>query len=145
MLQFIQENLSQILGYTLGTGGVVMAIIERRKNTAITKGVEADVESKEIDNGSKVIDMYKKALDDLPNRYEKKYQETSELWERKFQMMTQEMTQLEGAYQRKNKLLEDEIKLKNKFISSLKRELREKDNENRLLKQQLKDANNSTK
>lgn len=31
MLQFIQENLSQILGYTLGTGGVVMAIVERRK------------------------------------------------------------------------------------------------------------------
>ncbi|WP_233901246.1 hypothetical protein, partial [Tenacibaculum piscium] len=74
----------------------------------------------------------------------KKYQETSQLWERKFQMMTEEMSQLESSYKRKNNLLEDEIKLKNKFILSLKRELREKDTENKLLKKQLKDANNST-
>lgn len=145
MIQFIQDNIGQIFGYTLGAGGVGMAIFERRKNKAITKGVEADVESKEIDNGSKVIEMYKAALDDLPNRYEKKYQETAELWERKFQMMSQEMTQLEGAYIRKNNLLEDEINLKNKFISSLKRELREKEKENTELKQQLIDANNSIK
>ncbi|ALU74273.1 hypothetical protein [Tenacibaculum finnmarkense] len=144
MVSFIQENIGEILSYTLGAGGVGMAILERRKNNAITKGVEADVESKEIDNGSKVIDMYKSALDDLPIRYEKKYQETSQLWERKFQMMTEEMSQLESSYKRKNNLLEDEIKLKNKFILSLKRELREKDTENKLLKKQLKDANNST-
>lgn len=32
-------------------------------------------ETTEIENGTKVVDLYKNALDDLNNRYEKKYQE----------------------------------------------------------------------
>lgn len=135
-MNFIAEHLPQILPYLFGAGGIGAFFIERRKNKAVTKGVEADVDSKEINNNSKVIDLYKEALDDLQNRYEKRYNEISEMFEKKYQMMRDEMQQLEASFERKNKLLEDEIKLKNKFISSLKRELRERDNEIKRLKEE---------
>ena len=137
-MNFITENLPTILGYLFGGGTLTAYFFERKKNKAIAKGVEADAETKEINNGSKVIDLYKEALDDLQNRYEKKYVETSEMWERKYGMMQDEMHQLETSFQRKNKLLEDENKLKNKFISSLKREIRERDNEIKRLKEAAK-------
>lgn len=135
-MNFIQENIGQILGYLFGAGGLSAFLFERRKNTAVTKGVEADADAKEINNGTKVIDLYKEALDDLQNRYEKRYNEISEMFEKKYQLMRDEMQQLEASFERKNKLLEDEIKLKNKFISSLKRELRERDAEIKRLKAQ---------
>lgn len=119
-MNFIQENIGQILSYLFGAGGALAFIFERRKNKAVTKGVEADAEAKEIHNGGKVIDLYKQALDDLENRYEKKYQEITALYERKM------------------KVLEDEIKLHKRVVTMLKKE-------NTELIRQLKDANNSTK
>ena len=119
-MNFIQENIGQILGYLFGAGGVFAFIFERRKNKAETKGVEADAETKEINNSGKVVDLYKQALDDLEGRYEKKYQEITALYERKI------------------KVLESEIKLHKRIITDLKRE-------NLELRNKLKDANNSTK
>ncbi|CAA0253542.1 hypothetical protein [Tenacibaculum maritimum] len=143
-MQFDVTTFGQFIPYLFGTGGVAVAIFERRKNKAITKGVEADAESKEIDNGTKVINIYKEALEDLPKQYEKKYQEITALWEIKVKMLQEEIELLETSYQRKNKLLEAEIRLKNKFILSLKRELKEKDNENERLLKQLKNVESSS-
>jgi hypothetical protein len=134
-MNFIVDNLALILTTIFGGGTLTAYIFERRKNKAITKGVEADVDTKEIKNTSIIITQYKEALEDLPVRYEQKYQEMAKLWEKKVGMLLQEINQLENSYQRKSKLLEDEIKLKNKFISSLKREIRERDIEIKRLKE----------
>jgi predicted RNase H-like nuclease (RuvC/YqgF family) len=133
-MNFILENLALILTTIFGGGSLTAYIFERRKNKAVTKGVEADVDTKEINNSSIIIAQYKEALEDLPARYELKYQEMAKLWEKKVGMLLEEINQLENSYQRKSKLLEDEITLKNKFISSLKREIRERDNEIKRLK-----------
>ncbi|MEE9408121.1 MAG: hypothetical protein V3V28_08610 [Polaribacter sp.] len=144
-MNFIQENLPLLLGYLFGAGGIFAFIFERKKNKAVTKGVQADAETKEINNASIIIGQYKDALEDLPIKYELKYLEMEKLWEKKVQMLSDEIKHLDNSYQRKSKLLEDEIKLKNKFIISLKREVREKESENKLLKEALKDASNNTK
>jgi predicted RNase H-like nuclease (RuvC/YqgF family) len=135
-MNFIQEHFITILSTIFGGGTFTAYLFERNKNKAVTKGVEADADSKEIDNSSKIITQYKEALEDLPARYELKYQEMSKLWDKKVTMLLDEIAQLENSYQRKTKLLEDEIKLKNKFISSLKREIRERDNEIKRLREQ---------
>lgn len=119
-MSFIQENIGQILGYLFGAGGISAFIFERKKNKAETKIVEADATEKEIGNSSKVVDLYKQALDDLENRYEKKYQEVTALYERKI------------------KVLEDEIKILNRRIIELKKE-------NTELRTRLKNANNYSK
>jgi hypothetical protein len=126
-MSFILDNLPILLGYLFGAGGFFAFLFERKKNKAVTQGVVADANEKEIDNGGKVVDLYKNALDDLENRYEKKYNEITALFDRKI------------------KVLEDEIKLKNKFISSLKRELRERDIEIKKLKEAAENDGNSTK
>lgn len=46
--------------------------IARRKNNA-------DATTTEIDNGAKVVDLYKDALNDLPSRYEEKYKHVQEM------------------------------------------------------------------
>lgn len=120
MTQFIQDNIFQILTTIFGGSFSLAYIFERKKNKAVTKGVEAEVEMKEINNSEKVVDLYKQALDDLENRYEKKYLEISALYERKI------------------KVLESEIKLHKRIITDLKRE-------NSDLRRKLKDAANSTK
>tara|TARA_B110000967_G_C18488010_1_gene365402 strand:+ start:92 stop:508 length:417 start_codon:yes stop_codon:yes gene_type:complete len=133
-MNFITDNIALILTTIFGGGSLTAYIFERTKNRAITKGVEADVDSKEIANSSNIINQYKDALEDLPTRYELKYLEMEKLWEKKVGMLLEEIEQLENSYQRKTKLLEDEIKLKNKFISGLKREIKERDIEIKRLK-----------
>lgn len=144
MIQFLTDNFSTILLALFGSGSFTMFFFERRKNKAIAKGAEAEAESKEIDNGNKVIDLYKKALDDLPNRYEFKYNEMAKLWEKKATMLKDEIAQLENSFKRKIKLLEDEIKLKNSFIRSLKKELKDRDAEIIKLTKQVADAKNKS-
>ena len=92
----------------------------RRKSNAEASIVEADYESKEIDNGGKIVSMYKEAIDDLGNRYEKKYQEVAAIYDKKIE------------------ILEAEIKLQKQIISGLKKE-------NSELKQRIKELeSNST-
>ncbi len=40
---------------------------------------QKSAETIDIDNGSKVVDLYKEALDDLPSRYEEKYKHVQEM------------------------------------------------------------------
>lgn len=71
--------------------GLPTWFIARRKNNA-------DVTTTEIDNGVKVVDLYKSALDDLPARYEEKYKHVEEmalnvekLFEKKEALLLQEI------------------------------------------------------
>lgn len=143
-MNFFTDNFITILTTLFGGGGTLMYVLERKKNKAITKGVEADVESKEIDNGSKVIDLYKSALDDLEVRCEKKYLEMEKLYNAQNKILKEENAALEKAYQRKVKLLEDENKLKNKIIVSLRREIKERDAQIKKLNVAIKNANNNS-
>lgn len=161
-MEFILTNLVTILG-VLGSGGFSLAyLFERRKNRAITKGIEADVDTKQIENDSKVVDLYKAALDDLPIRYEQKLKEVEQMYSRqievlkeqikqsdefhkkKIDLLKEEIKQLEASYERKTKLLEDEIKLQRKSILGLKRELKERDEKIKKLTTQV-NADQSTK
>ena len=119
-MSYIRENIPLILSYLFGAGGIFAFIFERKKNKAVTKGVEADVHSKDIQNGKDVVFMYKEAMDDLNSRYEKKFKDIVEM------------------YDRKMKVLEDEIKLHKRMNTALKRE-------NADLKRQLKNEDNSNR
>lgn len=69
-----------------------------------------------IDNDIKLSGHYKEILDDLKQRYEKRYQEFEEMMNRKFQ------------------LLEEELKLKDRKIKLQHQEITELRKENRILK-----------
>ena len=92
--EFAQALIAGVIGWVFG----------RKKQNAEVDGLQVDNESKEIDNGSKVVHMYKEAIDDLGIRYEKKFSEVVELYERKVQMLT------------------DEINLHKRIINQLKKE-----------------------
>ncbi len=104
MKQFILQNIEAIIASIAGTGGFLGWFFERRKRRLHNQGVEADVESKEIDNSKEIINMYKTTLDDLGKRYEDKFKDVSELYEQKM------------------KLLQDEIRIHERVIANLKRE-----------------------
>lgn len=143
-MEFLTNNFLTIFSSIFGTGGIIMYVLERRKNTAITKGVEADVESKEIDNGSKVIDLYKQALDDLEQRSEKKFLELEKMYTRKTELLEKEIFEIEKSYKRKVKLLEDENRLKNKVITALRKDLKEKEARIKLLSVQVKNGSTNS-
>ena len=78
-------------------GTAIGWIVERKKRNAETPTID-------IENRGKQIQQYKDMLDDLPMRYEKKFKEFEELYNRKIQ------------------LLEDEIAVQKRVIASLKAE-----------------------
>src|SRR5688572_4983277 len=89
MLEIIQPYIGE--AFTGTSAAFIAWFFARRKQTA-------DVTTTEIDNGSKVVDLYKAAMEDLPKRYEEKYkhvQEMSEniekLFEKKEQILLQEI------------------------------------------------------
>lgn len=79
-------------------------------------------ETTDIENGSKVVDLYKEALDDLPERYEEKFKHVAEmakqvekLFEKKEAILLQEI-----AYHKKQaalykKMYDDKVKEFNKY------------------------------
>ncbi len=124
-------------------GSEIIVLILSGKIFIDKRKAKAEASTTEIENGLKLVNMYKDALDDLPNRYETRFQEVEQLWSKKVQMLQEEVQHLEASYQRKTKLLEDEIKLKNKFIVSLRREVRERDTLIKQLEKRVNDAENS--
>lgn len=106
-MQILADNFISILGFLFGGGGLLMWVLERKKYTEVVLGLKAENESKELENDSKIIGIYKNTLDDLGSRYEAKFKD------------------LEHAYDRKVKLLEEEISLKERIITNLKRENRD--------------------
>ena len=106
-MQILADNFVSILGMLLGGGGLLMWFLEHKKYSEVVLGLKAENESKEIENDFKIIGIYKGTLDDLGKRYEDKFKD------------------FEQTYERKIKLLEEEISLKERIITNLKRENRD--------------------
>lgn len=104
VVAFLGTIFASTAGYLFG----------RKKNAQEIFGMQADNEGKEIENADKLVHLYKDALDDLGNRYEKKFHDVTELYDRKI------------------KLLDDEINLHKRIITQLK-------SENTLLRRKLKE------
>lgn len=49
-------------------------------------------ETTEIDNDSKIIDLYKSALDDLPHRFEERFTGLTQLFEQKEKILREELS-----------------------------------------------------
>lgn len=104
MIQFLSEHLISLLGFLFGSGGILLWFLEKQKYNETIAGMKAENENKEIDNDSKIISLYQKSLDDLHTRYELKFKD------------------LVDTYDRKIKLMNEEIELQSRIITSLKRE-----------------------
>lgn len=70
-----------VIGAITGTGYFSFAFAKKKYLQEVEKlkvevlQAQKTAETTEIENGTKVVDLYKNALDDLNDRYEKKYQE----------------------------------------------------------------------
>lgn len=68
-----------------GTGYFTFLFAKSKYNQEVEKlrmealQAKKSTETTDIDNGSKVVDLYKEALDDLPSRYEEKYKHVQEM------------------------------------------------------------------
>ena len=111
MKTFIIENIETILVSILGGGGFLGWFFERRKRNLQNEETAADVESKEIDNGEKIIKMYQDALLDLENRCSK--------LKGRYETQFNEFTAL---YEKKIKLLKEEILVQKRINKNLRRE-----------------------
>lgn len=114
MQDFITEQILPNIGtfFSAILTGIVGFIFGKRKQKAEVESIEANTDTIEIDNASKVINIYKASLDDLEERCKKKYLSITELYDEKI------------------KLLEDEIVILRRTISQLK-------DENQLLRKRL--------
>lgn len=80
--QYSGEIVSTLL--TSGVGGFFGWFFTKRQQ-------KAAVTTTEIENGGKVVDLYKAALDDLPHRYELKFTGLNELFEQKERILKEEI------------------------------------------------------
>ena len=74
-------------------------------------------ETTDIENGAKVVDLYKEALDDLPARYEEKFKQVSEmakqvekLFEKKEAILLQEIDYHKKQAALYKKMYDDKVK-----------------------------------
>lgn len=84
-MQTILDNIPQILGYLFGAGGVMAYIFERRKK-------QAESRAKEIENKEHLVKIYREAINDLDLQCKKKYNEVTELYDRKIQALNEEVS-----------------------------------------------------
>ncbi len=120
MFEIIQPYFGE--AFTALVVGLPTWFIARRKNNA-------EVTTTEIDNGSKVVDLYKSALDDLPVRYEERYKHIEEmskgvekLFEQQKEILLKEIEyhKEQAEYQGKQaafykKAYNDEVRAHNKY------------------------------
>lgn len=97
-----------ILVITAFTGGFFGWFFTRRKQNAEATGSE-------IDNGSKVVELYKEALDDLPIRYEKKFIDLDDLFLQKEKILKEEIEFLKRERDLWKKKYNDLLKEYNKY------------------------------
>ena len=104
-----------MLSATGGIGGFFGWFFTRRKQNAEATGSE-------IDNGSKVVELYKNALDDLSLRYEQKYQDIEsrcenieKLFDSKEKLLQQELELLKKQVVLYKKMFDDKVKEFNKY------------------------------
>jgi hypothetical protein len=103
MLELLREHITVLMSTLIS--GLAGFLFGRKKQSAELAGMNAENEGKEIDNAEKLIHLYKESLNDLGDRYEKKFQDFVRISEQK------------------TKLLEDEIALHKRVISNLKKEI----------------------
>ncbi|GGA84738.1 hypothetical protein GCM10008015_26900 [Flavobacterium palustre] len=113
MFDIISPYFDEVVTATLG-GFIGWFFTRKRQNV--------DIKTTEIENDSKLVGLYKDALDDLPARYEERYKHLEEmsknieaLFEKKEQVLLQEI-----AYQKKQvalykKMYDDKVKEFNKY------------------------------
>ena len=106
LVDFFKDYAGEALALFLG--GLINFIFNKRKE-------KAGVTTTEIENGSKVVDLYKEALDDLPIRYEKKFSELNELWEKKVQILKEEIEFLKRERDLWKKKYNDLLKEYNRY------------------------------
>ncbi|NHN26752.1 hypothetical protein FIA58_013790 [Flavobacterium jejuense] len=82
ILEFLKDYIGEAIALFLG--GLINFIFNKRKE-------KATVTTTEIENGSNVVKMYKDALDDLPPRYEKKFNDLNELFDQKERILKEEI------------------------------------------------------
>ncbi|RWX03356.1 hypothetical protein [Flavobacterium cerinum] len=104
----------------IGSAGIIISSITgfkigKRKSTAEALDIEANAKSKEIDNEVKLANYYKSLLDDLGDRYEKKFKDVVSLYEAKERIMQDEINLLKS----KNKMLTQENTALRKRIKEL--------------------------
>lgn len=113
----MEELINQVimLSVTGGVGGFFGWFFTRRKQNAEATGSE-------IDNGSKVVELYKNALDDLSVRYEDKYKHVQEmsdnianLFEKKEQILLQEIEYHKKQAALYKKMYDDKVREFNKY------------------------------
>ena len=103
------------LAATTGVGGFFGWFFTRRKQNAEATGSE-------IDNGTKVVELYKNALNDLSDRYEQKYQDIEnrcqnieKLFDSKEKLLQQELELLRKQVVLYKKMYDDKVKEFNKY------------------------------
>jgi hypothetical protein len=116
MFELIKPYLSE--AFTALVVGLPTWFIARRKNNA-------EATTTEIDNGAKVVDLYKEALDDLPARYEEKFQHIQEmahnvekLFEKKEALLLQEIEYHKKQATLYKKMYDDKVREFNKYKQS---------------------------
>ena len=82
MIDFARQYLSEAIALFLG--GFINFIFNRRKD-------KVSVATNEIDNGTSVVKLYKDALDDLPVRYQQKFEELNALFAQKEKILHEEI------------------------------------------------------
>lgn len=95
-------------------GGFAGWFFRRRFENATAKGKEAEARSQEIDNEIKLAEYYKNIADDLEPRYAQKFNEISELYESKIQILYDEI-----------KLLNRKVKMLTQENNQLRRRVKE--------------------
>jgi hypothetical protein len=115
MKDFFTSYLGELLTVIIaGFGGWFFG----RKKQAV------EIQSTEIDNGAKAVNLYKETLDDLGVRYEQKYKDVVALYESREKLLRDEIIMLKN----KIKMLRQEnISLK-KRSGELEKQLKNEDN-----------------
>jgi len=120
MFEIVRPYLSE--AFTALIVGLPTWYFTKRKNNA-------DATTTEIDNGAKVVDLYKSALDDLPVRYEERYKHIDDiakgvekLFEQQKEILLKQIEyhKQQAEYQGKQaafykKMYNDEVRAHNKY------------------------------
>ena len=107
---------------TIGGSGVFTFLFAKSKYKVDVTQAEENVHTTAIDNDIKLSHHYKEILDDLKQRYESRYQEFEAIMNRKF------------------KLLEEELKIKDRKIKLQQLEIIELKKENKILRSNAKSS-----
>ena len=113
MLELFKDYIGQIL-LLVATTFITWFLSKRKQN--------AEVNTTEIDNGSKVVTLYKDALNDLSDRYEKKYLDVQSqaknieiLFENKEKLLLQEIDYHKKQTILYKKMYDDKVREFNKY------------------------------